>query len=153
MAYCPPSDFRVNVEAGLRTAFSVGLAFLWLGLGPHSNRLSFFAGVSSIICVGNSAGQTIARFLVSGCHVLLLLLLLVLPCCCCCCRFGAGAVAVAVDVDVASLLYQSSRRRPNKLANLIIPPTKISKYRPTRRYDGVTTTNRTTQPDARSILQ
>ncbi|CAN0249844.1 unnamed protein product, partial [Laminaria digitata] len=61
--YCPPSDFRVNVEAGLRTALSAGFAFLWLGLGPHSDGLSFFAGVAGIVCVGNSAGQTIARSL------------------------------------------------------------------------------------------
>ena len=112
MAYCPPSDFRVNVEAGLRTALSAGLAFLWLGLGPHSNRLSFFAGVSSIVCVGNSAGQTIARSLVSG---------LASCSCCSCCYFclvvAVAAVAavvaavvatlvVAVAFDVAPLLYQ-----------------------------------------------
>eukprot|EP00904_Undaria_pinnatifida_P008100 jgi/Undpi1/441/HiC_scaffold_1.g00437.m1 len=62
--YSPPSDFRVNVEAGLRTALSAGLAFLWLRLGPHRNTdssLSFFAAVAGIVSVGNSAGQTIAR--------------------------------------------------------------------------------------------
>lgn len=54
----------MNVEAGLRTALSLGLAFLWLGFGPFEGGLSFFAGVSAIVCVGNSAGQTISRSLV-----------------------------------------------------------------------------------------
>lgn len=66
LAYCPPSDFRVNVEAGLRTALSLGLTFLWLRFGPFHGGLSFFAGVTAIVCVGNSAGQTISRSLVSA---------------------------------------------------------------------------------------
>lgn len=64
-AYCPPSDFRVNVEAGLRTALSLGLTFVWLRFGPFEGGLSFFAGVTAVVCVGNSAGQTISRSLVS----------------------------------------------------------------------------------------
>lgn len=79
--YSPPSDFRVNVEAGLRTALSAGLAFLWLRLGPHRNTdssLSFFAAVAGIVSVGNSAGQTIARSMVSGVGVVLMLVLLFL---------------------------------------------------------------------------
>eukprot|EP00903_Cladosiphon_okamuranus_P012797 g11961.t1 len=62
-AYSPPSDFRVNVEAGLRTALSLGLTLLWLRFGPFQGGLSFFAGVTATVCVGNSAGQTISRSL------------------------------------------------------------------------------------------
>ncbi|CAN0374133.1 unnamed protein product, partial [Ectocarpus sp. 12 AP-2014] len=62
-AYRPPSDFRVNVEAGLRTTLSLGLVFLWLGFGPFEGGLSFFAGVTAIVCVGGSAGHTISRSL------------------------------------------------------------------------------------------
>ncbi|CAM9216113.1 unnamed protein product [Ascophyllum nodosum] len=58
-----PSEFRTNVEAGLRTALSTAIAFLWMSLGPFEGRLTFFTGVTAVICVGNSAGQSIHRSL------------------------------------------------------------------------------------------
>lgn len=62
--YRPPSDFQVNVESGVRTALSMGFAFLWMGAGPLQGGLSFFAGVTSIVALGKTAGETINRSLV-----------------------------------------------------------------------------------------
>lgn len=65
-AFHPPSDFYVNVQSGLRTAMSTGFAFLWMGKGPFQGGLSFFAGVTAIVALGKSAGETIDRTLVSS---------------------------------------------------------------------------------------
>ncbi|CAM9812048.1 unnamed protein product [Choristocarpus tenellus] len=57
------SDLRVNVESGLRTAMATSLAFLWRAYGPFDGTLTFFAGVTSIVSVGRTAGETIDRSL------------------------------------------------------------------------------------------
>lgn len=53
------SEFRRNLEAGLRTGLSATATILWAEFGPFQHPLNFFASIITVIVTLDSAGSTI----------------------------------------------------------------------------------------------